>query len=199
MKIVQVGANCGYDHLSEYVILNFNSNPEDVELHLIEPNPMVLDSLKKCYEKFPNAVIHNIAIKTPYQYETEIDIFYYEDDVVWQNCTYGKASTKVTHLEKHRGQPGCKKNIKSFTAKCKTLDDFLIDLNLFDIDLLCIDAEGMDGEIILTFDWKKYSIKKVQFEFLHLEYYGDAISNMFLGMGYHRVRSGNDNDWAFEK
>ena len=199
MKIVQVGANCGHDDLSHYVHSKFNSHPQDVELHLIEPNPMVLDSLEKSYIGFPNVFVHNFAIKSPFQEKSEIEIFYYEDDLIWEHNRYGKASMKMSHLEKHRGMEGCNKQIKSFVSKCLTLDNFLTGHNLFNIDWLYIDAEGMDAEILLTFDWKKYSIKKVEFEHFHLEYYADPIKYMLRGLGYVPVNAADEGNWAFEK
>ena len=199
MKIVQVGANCGHDDLSHYVHSKFNSNPQDVELYLIEPNPKVLDSLKQSYRGFPNAFIYNFAIKSPFQEESEIEIFYYEDDVIWEHDRYGKASMKMSHLEKHKGMQGCRTSIKSFVSECLTLDKFLTWNNLFNLDWLYIDAEGMDAEILLTFDWKKYSIKKIEFEHLHLGYYADPIKYMLRGLGYVPVESTNEWNWAFEK
>jgi hypothetical protein len=64
---------------------------------------------------------------------------------------------------------------------------------------LCIDVEGMDAEVILTFDWKKYNIQIIEFEFIHLEYYGDPIRNMLHGMRYRQVGALHPYDWAFEK
>lgn len=194
MKIVQIGSNCGHDELSHYVHSKFDYNPQDVELHLIEPNPMVLNSLEKSYMAFPNAFIYNLAIKSPFQKESEIEIFYYED-----NPHQEVASIKMSHLEKHRGMEGCRAGIKSFVSECWSLDTFLTWKKLFNIDWLYIDAEGMDAEILLTFDWKKYSIKKVEFEHLHLEHYADPIKYMLRGLGYVPVESTHHYNWAFEK
>jgi len=63
---------------------------------------------------------------------------------------------------------------------------------------LCLDIEGIDAEILLTFDWSKYRIKRVEFEHLHLGYYKSAIKNMMIGMGYEQVDSLHEYDWAFE-
>ena len=69
---------------------------------------------------------------------------------------------------------------------------------IYEIDWLCLDVEGIDAEILLTFDWSKYSIKRVEFEHLHLGYYSNAIKNMMIGMGYKQVDSLHEYDWAFE-
>lgn len=193
MKVVQLGANKGYDDLSNHLLATYDRIDLGV---FVEPNPLLIDSLKECYSKYDNCIFDQRAIKTPLQKEEEMEIFYFEGDSL---SSYEKASSKIEHLEKHRHCPGCDTEIKSFKVPCVTLDNLLMQYGITDLDWLYIDVEGMDGEVILTFDWKKYNIKRIEFEYIHLQYYGDPIRNMLHGMRYTQVPALHPYDWAFEK
>jgi FkbM family methyltransferase len=191
MKVVQLGSNRGYDDLSNHLLSNY----DQIELGLfVEPHPIHIESLKECYKKFDNIIIEQKAIKSPFDKSDELEIFYYENDL-----NFEKASLKKEHLEKHRGCPGCDGDVQSFKVECVSLDNLLMCHRITSLDWLYIDVEGLDAEIMFTFDWKKYNIKKIEFEHLHLEYYADPIRNMLHGMRYVQVPSLHPYDWAFEK
>jgi len=200
MKIVQVGANKGYDDLSNHLLSNY----EKVDFALfVEPNIFHIESLKNCYEKYENTIIENIAIKSPNHSDDKLEIYYHTSDPDYQI-----ASCKIEHIESHLDW--AKKynmnlynafkdgEIKSFVVDCITLEQLFDKYSIREIDWLCLDIEGVDAEILLTFDFKKYKIKRIEFEHLHLGHYKDAVKNMFLGMGYTQVNSLHEYDWAFE-
>ena len=200
MKIVQVGANKGYDDLSNHLLSNY----DQVDFALfVEPNIFHIENLKNCYEKYENAVIENIAIKSPNHSDDKLEIYYHTSDPDYQI-----ASCKIEHIESHLDW--AKKynydlynafkdgEIKSFVVDCITLEQLFDKYSIREIDWLCLDIEGVDAEILLTFDFKKYKIKRIEFEHLHLGHYKDAVKNMFLGMGYTQVNSLHEYDWAFE-
>ena len=62
MKVVQIDSNKGNDSSSEHLLSNY----DELELGLfVEAIPFHINDLKKCYSKFENVIIENIAIKTP--------------------------------------------------------------------------------------------------------------------------------------
>lgn len=192
MKIVQVGANKSNDELSQYIKSNYNSL--DFGL-FVEANKLHIDDIKKCYENYSNIIIENIAIKTPLQEQDILTIYYHTNEYP----DYGMASCNIEHIKKHMEwcphlQGG---EIKSFNVNCITLDELFEKYSIMELDWLYLDIEGIDAEVLLTFNWKKYKIKRIEFEQLHLGYYRDSIRNMMLGMGYKEVQSLHPYDWAF--
>lgn len=194
MKIVQIGTNKSFDDLSNYLINNY----ESIEFGLfVEPNSLHIDSIKKCYEKYNNINIENIAIKTPSQKENNIIIYYHTEDIP----NYEISSCNIDHIIAHINWPGSSLiggEIKSFTVPCMTIDDLFCKYQIEELDWLCLDVEGLDAEILLTTDWKKYKIKKFEFEHLHLGENANIVYNMMINMGYTQVDSLHYNDWAFE-
>lgn len=194
LKVVQVGANKGNDELSQYI----QNNYEEIDFGLfVEANSFHVEDLKKCYEKYENIIVENIAIKIPSQNQDTLTIYYHTNE----HPHYGIASCDIEHLKKHMEwcphlQGG---EIKSFDVSCITLNSLFEKYSITELDILFLDIEGIDAEVLLTFDWKKYSIKKVEFEQLHLGEYRDAIRNMMIGMGYCQVDSLHEYNWAFEK
>lgn len=69
MKIIQIGANRGYDDLTNFI----NKNQVDFAV-FVEPNPSHIKDLKKCYS---NYIIENIAIKPINEDKNEIDFYNY--------------------------------------------------------------------------------------------------------------------------
>jgi FkbM family methyltransferase len=193
MKIVQIGTNKANDDLSNYLLSNY----DDLEFGLfVDANSLHIDDIKNCYSKFNNIEIENVAIKTPLQNQNTLTIYYHTNE----HPHYAMASCDIEHIKKHMTwcphlQGG---EIKSFEVPCITLEELLEKHSIYEIDWLCLDIEGIDAEILLTFDWSKYRIKRVEFEHLHLGYYKSAIKNMMIGMGYEQVDSLHEYDWAFE-
>ena len=193
MKIVQIGTNKANDDLSNYLLSNY----DELEFGLfVDANILHIDDIKNCYSKFNNIEIENVAIKTPLQNQNTLIIYYHTNE----HPHYSMASCDIEHIKKHMTwcphlQGG---EIKSFEVACITLEELLEKHSIYEIDWLCLDIEGIDAEILLTFDWNKYRIKRVEFEHLHLGYYKSAIKNMMIGMGYEQVDSLHEYDWAFE-
>lgn len=200
MKVVQIGSNKSYDDLSNYLLSNY----ENIEFGLfVEPNSFHIESIKECYQKYDNAIIENIAIKTPNYKENQLEIYYHTSDPDYQI-----SSCKIDHIEE--SLEWAKNNnkylhdmfkdgeIKSFLVDCITLDELFEKYKIKELDWLCLDIEGLDAEILLTFDFQKYKIRRIEFEHLHLGYYKNSIKNMMLGMGYVQVNSLHEYDWAFE-
>jgi GR25 family glycosyltransferase involved in LPS biosynthesis len=196
MKLVQIGSNKGNDRLSEYLL----KNCEFLEFGLfVEPNKLHIEELQKQYQKYSNAIIENIAVKLPGGDQENIAIYYHIDDVP----NYTLASSRIEYILWHNHLPNIENNyegkIESFSVSAVTLEELLDKYEIKELDWLLIDIGGLDiVDLLLTFDWKKYNIHKVEFEFLHLWDNLELIKNMFSNNGYVQVNSLNpEKDWAF--
>jgi uncharacterized ubiquitin-like protein YukD len=196
MKVVQVGSNKGNDDLSKYLLSNFNK----LEFGLfVEAIPLHIPDLKKCYSKYPNIIIENVAITPPTHKEKTVDFYFLTSN----GPDYGISSCSEEHIKEHINLISALEGgkILKFNLPCITLENLLDKYEVKDLDLLLLDLEGIDAEIILTFDWKKYNIKRVEFEYIHLKNKTDIIKNLFLDMGYKQIKPIDtfNYDWAFEK
>lgn len=192
-SIVQIGSNYGDDELANYI----KTNVEDLNFGLfVEANQIHIPKLQECYKDYPNAIIENIAVKTPDVEDSELTIFYHTND----GPQYGISSCDINHIYKHMEFVPYLKDgeIKSFNVPCITLEELFDKYQIKSLDWLLLDVEGIDAELILTFNWDKYKINRVEFEHLHLGDYKEEIKNKFLRMGYKQVQSLHEYDWAFE-
>lgn len=196
MKIVQIGSNKGNDDLTKYLLSNF----DELEFGLfVEAIPLHIPDLKKCYSKYNNIFIENLVIKPPYHTDDYIKFYFLTSN----GPDYGISSCSKEHIETHlKLMPALAGGkILEFNLPCITLENLLDKYNINSLDILLLDVEGIDAEIIQSFDWKKYDIKKVEFEYIHLSDKRDTIKEMFLNMGYKQVEPIDTFcfDWAFEK
>jgi hypothetical protein len=154
LNIVQIGSHKGDDDLTK-IIKNIKS--EDISnIILVEPQQEFNINLNDVYIGY-NIIIENIVI-TPNDNETEITFYSCSDDL-------DKEISSITkeHLHKHNKYKFNEKKIS-----CLTLNNLLLKYNIFDLDLLFIDAEGVDGEIIKSIDFERFNIKKIYYENLHI-------------------------------
>lgn len=189
MIIVQLGSNKGNDKLTEYI----KNNNINLELGLfVEAIPFHIDELKECYKDTPNSIIENIAIKLPDDEKKEMTIYYHLDD----GPKYEVASFDKTHILKHYKT----ENIESVVVPSMSLEEILDKHNIKKIDWLLIDVEGLDAQIVETFNWGKYDIKRVDVEHIHWGDKKNDIFKKFYKMGYELIEA-NDNryDVGFEK
>jgi hypothetical protein len=63
-----------------------------------------------------------------------------------------------------------------------------------DIDLLCIDIEGLDAEVILDTDWQHTSVRRISFEHLHMAQAGQAVIQHLSKAGFTSVGRGIDHN-----
>ena len=180
MVIVQLGSNNGYDGLTKFINDN---NLKMFKCILVEPNKLHNESLLECYKKVENVIIENVAVKPPYILEDKVEIFYHIND----GPKYEVASMVRSHVEKHYNGG----EIKSFIVKSITIEELLDKHNLINIDWLLIDVEGLDAELVLTFNWSKYNIKKIDIEHLHLGDKKQEVFDLFEKMNYKQI-NGSD-------
>ena len=155
MKIIQIGANVGNDHVTQYL----SENKNDVELAvLIEPVPFCIEKLKKAYESFPFVKIENVAIG-------DIDggnvNFYYEE-----NSNYEVSSFNRDHIINHGCPP---EKIKCLGVEAKTVNSIAHKYGINKLHVLFIDSEGMDARIIRGIDYSEIIIENIYFESCHID------------------------------
>lgn len=154
MNIIQIGANSGRDHVFDFA----TAHREKInKIILVEPVPLLEIKLRECYESFPQAIFEMIGI-VPHHSDEKM-IFYHP-----KVGNYETSAFDINHLLNH----GCPKDIITSTVvPVMTFSELMEKHNLLVIDNLFIDAEGLDCSIVKSIDFKKYTIKNIQFESEH--------------------------------
>lgn len=165
MNVIQIGANRGYDDLTELIkekIIN--------KLILVEPFEEHNKSLEACYSSVPNLVIENIIIHDEIN-KNESLIFYHANDATVPPEGMGKfelASLNKFHSlgirQEYRKEGILKRRLKSIT-----INQLFEKYQLLEIDILFIDTEGYDCKIIKSINFEKYKIKNLFYENLHCD------------------------------
>lgn len=181
MIIVQVGTNTGNDDVSN--ILN-NQQPD--LLILIEPMNVHNEKIESHYSWVKNKIIKNIAISLDDNQKT-ISFFYHIND----GPLYEVASLNPYHILKHGYSPH---GLVELKVECKTINSVFEEYNLKNIDILFIDAEGLDDEIIKTIDFSKYNIKNLYFENLHIK--NVDVYNYLISKNYEIIEKTGNNGWS---
>ena len=188
MKLVQIGSNKGDDELSKHLKQNYNH----LEFALfVEANPLHIGNLKNCYHQYENCFIENIAIKVPSHNDDTLKLYYHVND----GPMYHVASCVKSHIEIYYPTEG----IKYFYIPCISIDDLFSKYNIEELDWLLLDVEGIDAEILLSTDWNKYNIKKIEYEQLHLGTNKPKIESMFINFGYKKTEALHEYDNAWVK
>lgn len=158
----QIGTNNGNDQFRKMVLRN---KPDLVIL--VEPNPSLIDEIKKNYVGIPNVHIYNNAIY--YTNDETLTLFMPSKHGI-MNGEYGLRADNG-HTYQHgnfslvpMNDWGKKEDMVKFIAKSITFDEICTQNNITNIDYLQIDTEGFDSEIIKMIDLSKYRIKIIRFE-----------------------------------
>jgi len=197
MCFIQIGSGSAnldtniQDGFSNYVV----SKNIKKKIFIIEANFIHIDNLKKFYQKNINVKIFNLAI-IPDDVNLKImDFFYCLEDFP----NYQIFSNSKSFVKKHF--PDGK--IEKRSVKCLRISEFFDKNNINTIDYLSIDIEGMDYSVLMKLDLKRFKIKNISFEHLHLTFWqkikivARLINNgyFFSGMGFDLRKS----DWMFTK
>ena len=197
MCFIQIGSGSAnldtniQDGFSNYIV----SKNIKKKIFIIEANFIHIDNLKKFYQKNINVKIFNLAI-IPDDVNLKImDFFYCLEDFP----NYQIFSNSKSFVKKHF--PDSK--IEKRSVKCLRISEFFDKNNIDTIDYLSIDIEGMDYSVLMKLDLKRFKIKNISFEHLHLTFWqkikivARLINNgyFFSGMGFDLRKS----DWMFTK
>lgn len=170
MKIIQLGAGRGNDHVTQLI----NQNKTDFVL-LVEANPLLIPELENCY-KNNNVIIVNKAI-VPTK-DTNTITLYYSDNNAPQ---YDQSSIDKNHLLKI-GHP--EESIHPIEIECCTIESLLDEYSIKELDYLFMDLEGIDADVVLNFNMDKYFIKNIQFEYTHITDQSEKIIKKFTENSY---------------
>lgn len=161
IKFLQIGANDGisFDCLYDYATKRQWSGV------VVEPLTDFYHKLCLNYENFSSIKPVNIAIHPNLKEFNlyRVDPKFHKDLPDWAS---GAASFSHEHLVKHGVNS---EYIILNSVKSITLMELVNLYNLFDIDYLQIDVEGMDGDIIKMIDFQKMKPKLIRFECMHME------------------------------
>lgn len=144
---------CGF---TEFIKKNIKSNDK---VFILEANPKNIPKLRECYKDYSNANLYNLGISI--DKEKKLNFYYTDDDAPhYQVC-----STKIEHIKKHYPNS----IIKKFEIISLSINEFFkekIKENV--IDYLSIDLEGIDFDALMSINMKKFDIKNISIEFIHL-------------------------------
>lgn len=158
----QIGTNDGNDLFRQIVL---QKKPDLVIL--VEPNPSLMDQIKKNYDGIPNVHIFNNAVY--YTNDETLTLFIPSKQGVMNGERGVRADNGITYHHVHfslvpMNDWGKKEDMATFTTKSITFDEICKRHSITHIDYLQIDTEGFDSEIIKMIDLSKYTIKKIRFE-----------------------------------
>ena len=196
-KYVQIGAgSSNLDKNFKDGFTNFlKQNNKKAEIFIVEANSIHLKKLKKIWKRYKKTQIFNFAIIPDNINQKKMTFFYSEKD----SPDFQIFSNSIRFVRKHFTTGKIRRKI----VKCKSLSVFLEQNFLKKIDFLSLDIEGMDYEVIKNFNFKRFDIKNISFEHLHLSFfekimiiYKLTLSDYFFsGMGFDLRKS----NWMFTK
>jgi FkbM family methyltransferase len=197
MCLIQIGS--GSASLDTYIEDGFSNfivkKKIKKKIYIIEANSIHIDNLKKFYSKYKNIKIFNLAISSDKTFLKKMVFFYCLNDAP----NYQIFSNSKSFVKKHF--PDGK--IEKKSIECLKISEFFDKNNIDKIDYLSIDIEGMDYSVLMKLNLKKFKIKNISFEHLHLTFWQKIkivtklINNgyFFSGMGFDLRKS----DWMFTK
>lgn len=175
MTIVQIGANRGYDDVTEISNQIFPNR-----IILVEPFNEHNKSLQECYKHIPECYIENIAIVDNPELKTAA-LHYHDQDSVGRD-KFELASLNKNHFIKIRESYYTEEGMKERVVPSITINQLLDKYQLIDVDVLFIDTEGFDDVIIKSIDFSKYNIKEIYYENLHVDV--DSLRIFLESKGY---------------
>tara|TARA_B100002051_G_scaffold274401_1_gene315448 strand:+ start:7635 stop:8378 length:744 start_codon:yes stop_codon:yes gene_type:complete len=160
-SLIQIGANDGksFDDLS-FFIKKYQTNSI-----LVEPIPEHFDELKINYSQLKNVNLENVAIS-----EDKEKKYLYSVKKKFRDIYGGHAkaisSFNLDHLLKHGVRKG---HIEKLFVNSLSVEKLFEKYKLTNIDLFYVDAEGYDGEIVLSFLKNSFECKIIIFEYIHIK------------------------------
>lgn len=182
MIVVQIGTNRAYDDLTDMI-----AGVDVSKLILVEPIHFHNEKILECYGSRPNVVVENIAISID-PADTALSFYLHSND----GPKYEVASVDIEHVAKHYGHD--KSGIFELKVNSLTINELFDKHSLQKIDILFIDAEGIDDKIIKSINFDKFDISKIYFENLHLT--EQDIYQFLQSKGYGIVHRTGTNGWC---
>lgn len=184
LTFVEIGANDGVegDFLRPHI--------ERLGLRgiLVEPQPSVFARLKRNYEGIPNVSFENCAIGS---LETDLSLYYVEVEGEDKEYATTLATSNRSALEGYARETGGK--IVELSVPCIRPSTLLKKHGFGRIDILQIDTEGMDFEILKSFDLGSASPEIIHYESGQMKPAEQLESYRYLTEnGYQMITHGGD-------
>lgn len=160
MIVVQIGTNNGNDHVRDFCLKHKPS-----KIILVEPFSIHKSEIIKNYDGIDNVIIETLAITADDDKQKTLFYSTMDGPIRGPMCSYHVTSIKPEHLLKHNYS---RDTLRSFTVDSITMNELFIKHNLDTIDYVFLDIEGIDFEVLQTIDFKRFNIKNLQIEVLHL-------------------------------
>ena len=201
MIFVHIGAGAGdLDHKANYrdgfSELVKNHKTKIKKIFVVEANPVNIKKLKKCWKNYKTVKIYNFAIVSNKNKNRKIKFYYCKEDAPH----YQLFSTEISHVKNHFPRS----KIESKLIKAVNIENFMEkNFKKEVIDFFSVDIEGGDFDLIMSLNLKKYNIKNISLEYLHLnKKQKQKILKKFITNGYSYSGFGVDHnniDWSFKK
>ena len=159
---VTVGA---FDGLANDPIGRFITS-HDCRGVLLEPQPAAYARLCANFRSFPRCTLLNAAIDAVSGVR---EIYYLPRTDALPDWTEQIASFRLDHVLKHEAQaPGLRDHVRSMSIRTISFDDLLDAYDLRSIDVLQIDAEGMDAQMLKWFPFERLRPALLHYEIAHM-------------------------------
>lgn len=143
---VQIGVNCSNDFF-----LDICKEEKFDFIYLIEPLIRFNRVIHDCYIDFKHRIC-NYAISPDKTGVVKLYEFSHEGS---QNSL----SKRKSHPDRSADKP-----VNSILVPCTTFNSFCRRNNITEIELLCMDLEGLDDEVLLSIDFDTIHIRKIIWE-----------------------------------
>ena len=197
MILVQIGAgSASFDTQFSDGFSNFIKRKKIYDkILIVEANPIHIKNLIKFWKLNKKVKIFNLAITPDNSHLKKMTFFYSEEDSPNYQIFSNSKSFVIKHFPKSK--------IKSLIANCLNISNFFKKNKIKKIDFLSLDIEGMDYDVLFNLELKKFDIKNISFEHLHLSLRQKfkivlkltKNNYFFSGMGFDLRKS----DWMFSK
>lgn len=158
MKILQVGTSTAEDHLPK---LAKENNAELVVL--AEPLKIHHGIISQTYFGIPHVILDCAVVPNPIP-SGKIPFFFHIDD----GPNYPLSSISEDHFFQPRHGSLQKEKVVEISVPARTLSSILEEFNLYRLDYLMLDSEGIDDQILYSLDWRKFDIKQIYYEAVHI-------------------------------
>jgi len=158
MKFLQIGSSTAEDHLPQ---LTKDSCAELVVL--VEPLKIHHDKISQAYFGIPYVILDCAVVPNPIP-SGKIPFFFHMDDCP----NYPLSSISEDHFFQPRHGSLQKEKVVEISVPARTLSSILEEFNLYRLEYLMLDAEGIDDRILYSLDWRKFDIKQIYYEAVHI-------------------------------
>ncbi len=187
VRYLQVGAFDGVSGDPIYPLIERHA----LQGIVIEPQKDAFERLKTNYARFPHFQFVNAAIA---DHDGCSPLFRIKPGALGPEWLHQIASFDRNVLMWHAHMvPDLESMIETELVRCLTFETLFKEIGIKNVDLLHIDAEGLDAEILRLFDIPARKPAVVRFEHKHLSIADhDEAIGLLVGQGYRVAASGSD-------